>query len=346
MKKKLVLALMMVLVASIAFAGFNFSGTARVKYTLDLINGGITPGGYTTTSGNGGYTIDPNSGANEISPAYFTMNFSSDFYKIAFRETLNDRYNEMDTRAQISLYVDKQLKDIGIELPVSLTATVGNADISGFYAYSDPYGSVDDYYDGFDSNDRNNLPIGFDVGYEGFTARTMFDIVGAEMDPVLSVKGPIVDGVNFAASYLAAATYMGGTSEVNLSATADVAKLAGLDFDFDASIFSIIGFGDAAADPLLLIAVTGGKDDLSAYAQYSLNAPATGIDDSGLYAGVGYTVSEIVSVGADSEYNFTEAILGYDAYITAKLGGVAYRVLLYGDTEGSAKLEARANIAF
>jgi hypothetical protein len=331
MKKKFVLILALALVSSMAFAAFNFGGEALVGYKFDLANGGVSTYGY------------------DGSTSYFYMNATSDYAKVAFRLSVTDptSYNYQETQAALTLYIDKALAAEGVELPVSLTAYIGDADVSGFYSYVDPTGIVDDYYDGFDANTRTNYPLGFDVGYEGYTFRTMFDIVGTEVNPVVSAKGAVVDGVSFAASYLAANKYIAGSSsEVNLSATADIAALADLDFSLSGSVFTVLGLGSPTDSPIVLAAVTGGKDAVSAYAEFSLNAVEASADTVGIYAGASYALTDLVTVGADCGYTVDESLFSYSGYVKTTIGGVQYKAKLGGDTDGSLYLKTQAYIAF
>ncbi|MFA7168887.1 MAG: hypothetical protein WC096_08300, partial [Sphaerochaetaceae bacterium] len=190
MKKKFVLVLALALVGSLAFAGFNFSGEALVGYKFDLANGGVSTYGYDAIGND--------------TTAYFSMNATTDYAKVAFRNAKsgNSAYNYELVKAQLSLYLDKALAAKEVKLPVSVTLTLGNADNSGFYSYLDPDSIVDDNYDGFGVNTRDDYPIGIDVGYEGYTARTMFDIVGSEVNPLVSIKGTPIEGVGFAASFV------------------------------------------------------------------------------------------------------------------------------------------------
>ena len=334
MKKKFVLVLALALIGSFAFAGFNFSGEALVGYKFDLANGGVSTYGY------------------DSSTAYFSMNATTDFAKIALRTSFTDptSYNYQETKAQLSLYLDKALAAKDINLPVSLTLYLGNASVSGFYAYDDPNGIVDDNYDGFNSNARDNFPIGIDVGYEGYTVRTMFDIVGSTADPLFSVKGTPIDGVSFAASYLYANNYIAGSdSEFNLSAKVDVAKLADLDFNLSASAFTVLGIGEnVTGKPVVLAALTGGKDALSGSVEYSLNATKDNASSSlgpRIFGGVSYAFTD-ATVGGGVDYQFEGSITSYSVYAKTELGGVTYKAVVGGDSEGAAYLKAQAYLAF
>jgi hypothetical protein len=245
------------------------------------------------------------------------------------------------------VYLDEALAEQGIDLPVGLTAYLGNTAKAGFYSYTDPYGIVDDSYDWFQANNRTDYPIGLDVTYEDYTVRAMYDFVGDDSTygPLVSVKGTPVDGIDFAASFVGAAVYVDGSSEFNVSATADIATLAGLDFDLDASFFTVFGT-DASADPIFLAAVTGGMDDLSAYAEFSMNAVDYGYETYGIFAGASYALTDITSVGADMDYDVDASVLGYDAYVKSTIGGVTYKAKLYGDTDGNYGLKTQAYISF
>lgn len=109
--------------------------------------------------------------------------------------------NSFDTQAQINLFLDKALADAGLALPVSLTAYVGNASVSGFYAYSDPTGTIDDNYDDFRSsnNSRDYYPIGLDVGYQNYvTVRGIYDFFWGDDGYMFSAKSTPIDGVDVA----------------------------------------------------------------------------------------------------------------------------------------------------
>jgi hypothetical protein len=338
MKKKFVLILALALVSSMAFATFNFGGEALVGYKFDLANGGsVSTYGYDNTVG------------------YFYMNATSDYAKVAFRGDFvssssltgsASSYNYEETDIQLSLYLDKALAEKEIELPVSLTAYIGNAALGGFYSYADPSGIVDDNYDWFQANDRSTYPIGVDVGYEGFTFRAMANIVDTEMSPLFSVKGTVVDGISFAASYVGNSVYVSGDSEVNLSATADLAALADLDFSLSGSVFTVLGIGSASDSPIILAAVKGGKDAVSAYAEFSLNAVDAGADTIGIYAGGSYALTDLVTVGADCGYDVDGAVFSYSGYAKSTIGGVTYKAKLGGDTDGALYIKTQAYISF
>jgi hypothetical protein len=331
MKKKFVLILALALVSSMAFATFNFGGEALVGYSFDLDAGSVSTYDYDSTVG------------------YFYMNATTDYAKVAFRGDVDSSssYNYEETAIQLSLYLDKALAEKEIELPVSLTAYIGNAALGGFYSYADPSGIVDDNYDWFQANDRSTYPIGVDVGYEGFTFRAMANIVNARMNPLLSVKGTVVDGVSFAASYVGNSVYVGGDSEVNLSATADLAALADLDFSLKASAFTVFGIA-ATSDPVVLAALTGGKDAMTGYVEYSLNATkdnTSSVAGSRVFVGGSYALAN-ATVGAAVDYTFTSELLGYSAYIKSTLGGVTYKAKLGGYSDGNYYLNTQAYIAF
>ncbi len=334
MKKKFGLILALALVGSMVFAGFNFGGEALVGYKFDLTNlGKPTTYGYDSTAG------------------YFYMNATTDFAKVSLRGVVSgadSSYNYEQVATQLSLYLDKAFMDKGIELPVGLTAYVGDADGSGYYSYVDPDGIVDDNYDGFDSNTRSEYPIGLDVSYEGYKARTFFTITsGTTFDPLFSVKGPIVDGVDFAASFLGAAKYLGGDSEINLSATADVAKLADLDFNLKASVFTLFGI-NATSDPIVLAAVTGGKDALTVSAEYSLNATAdntSSVAGSRIFAGASYALED-VTVGGGADYTVSSSLFGYNVWAKTTLGGATYKAKIAGNSDGALALTTQVYLAF
>ncbi|MDY4609952.1 MAG: hypothetical protein SPD11_04970 [Sphaerochaetaceae bacterium] len=326
MKKRFVALLALGLVTASLFAAINFSGTATVgyKFTFDGTEKGI-------------YDEDG------TSAGYFPVNASiaatTDYAKISFRTAESMSLNSLNLQAQITLYLSKALADAGLELPVSLTAYVGNDQVSGFYAYSDPTSTVDDNYDGFRSanNNRNDYPVALDIGYKNLvTVRGQYDFFNGAKGYMASAKSTPITGVNVALSFannpteLKHGTIAAGYG-VNASALVDIATLAKLDFKLDASAMGFFGFGDGfdGANNIYLAAVTGGYQDIGAYVEYTYNDYENGIANKhGLSFGASYKGVKNLGLSAGLTLKDLTAVqtstLGYYVKAAYTLGNVTY----------------------
>lgn len=329
MKKRFVAFLTLGLVATSLFAAVNFGGTATVGYKF-------------TFDGTGNGIYDENGTSAGYFPVNASLSAATDYAKIAFRtaEDSTLSLNDLDLQAQITLYLDKALADAGLELPVSLAAYVGNAQVSGFYAYADPSGTVDDNYDGFRSanNTRNDFPVALDIGYQNMaTVRGQYDFFNGTDGYLLSAKSSPVDGVDVALSFANNPTELKHDAVeaaygLNASAKVDIAALADLGFSLDASAMGFFGFGGdsfTVADNIYLAAITGGYGDIGGYFEYTYNdydnciankhslgfgASYKGIKNLGLSAG--FTFKDLTSIEGDT--------LGYYVKADYILGGVTY----------------------
>lgn len=326
MNKKFVATLALVLVAAMAFASVSFGGTATVgyKFTFDGSEKGI---------------FDENGTTAGSFPVNASLSATTDYAKIAFRTAEDMSMNSWDVESQITLYLSKALADAGLELPVSLTAYIGNASVSGFYAYADPAGTVDDNYDGFNSkyNNRKDFPIGLDVGYDKYvTVRGIYDFFNSDDGFMVSAKSTPVDGVDVALSVANNPSELNdGTANasigLNASAKVDIAALADLDFNLDASAIGFFGFGDNAdsAGNIYLAAISGGYADIKGYVEYGYNHYETGVSQKhSLGFGASYNGIENLGLSAGLTLKDLSAIesntLGYYVKAAYTLGGVTY----------------------
>lgn len=328
MKKLLTILVVALIATATVFADVSFSGSATVGYKFNF-------DGYATVYGNDNDTAD------------LSLAVTTDYFKVALRDILGTNeggggLNSLDVKAQITLYLDKALADAGLELPVALTGYAGNASVSGFYAYSDPTGTIDDNFDGFSSkyNNRNHYPVGLDVGYQNYvTVRGIYDFYQGTDGYMFSAKSTPVEGVDVALSftnYPAEICHDAVVADygLNISAKADIAKLAGLDFNLDASAMAFIGMGDGydSANNLYFAAVTGGYQDIGAYVEYVYNdyengvALAHGINIGGSYNGIenlslgaGIALRDLSDVSVDT--------FGYNISAAYTLGTVTYKAV-------------------
>lgn len=323
MKKSITLLLVLVLVAGAAFAAPSFSGEAAVNYKVPFDGTNATVSGYDNDT------------------SYLTLSMTDELYKITFRTwTSGNNLNYLETQAAINVFLDKAFAKVGVDLPVGLTGYFGNASVSGFYAYDDPTSIIDNYYDGFNSryNSRNDYPIGLDVTYEKLlTVRGIVDFINtntADTAVLLSAKTTPVEGINVALSYANNPQYSTASSAdehgINVSAKADVATLADLDFNLAVSGIGFVYFDDSSANKYLA-AVTGGKDAVSGYVEYtniaSVNSLNVGggyqlTDDVKLTAGVGLEDLSDISVTGYGKvaYRFADT---FDTYVKGGYDGTA-----------------------
>lgn len=338
MKKLLTILVIALIATATVFADVSFSGSATVGYKFNFED-------VREIYGEDADTAD------------VTVAVTTDYFKVALRTITGLGLNSLDTNAQISLFLDKALADAGLEIPVALTAYVGDASVSGFYAYSDPTGTIDDNYDGFGSsnNTRNDYPIGLDVGYQNYvTVRGIYDFYQGTDGYMFSAKSTPVEGVDVALSFANDPTEIANNSEygINISAKADIAKLAGLDFNLDASAMAFIGMGDGydSANNLYFAAVTGGYQDIGAYVEYVYNDYANGVAQAhGINIGGSYKGIENLSLGAGISLrdltNVNGDTFGYSLSAAYTLGTVTYKAVFL-DVEHKPGFKLQMSLSF
>lgn len=308
MKKTILLLLVLGLVVGTAFATptFKFSGNlgANYKFFFD---------GSKETSG----ADDDYDYRNGAAAADLTLKVTDDFYTVSLRNSLGNQaaFNSKDWYATADLKVSEILASAGIDSPVDLTAHIGNINYYVSSVYTDPTGDDGDYYGLGSGATRANLPVGLTVGYgDIIKVKGVYDIL-AEAGGVQVVTTP-VEGIDASVGFVTKAWVYDDTygwpnyaavatddSAVLASATVDVAALAGLDFDFALSGLGYFYFGDytdaATVSPnIYRAAITGGKDAVSAYVEYTNE-----LEKNNIYFGAGYQATDAlkVSAGVDLE---------------------------------------------
>jgi hypothetical protein len=280
MKKTIVLVAVLVLVVGTAFAAPKFSGNFGFDYKF-FLDGDIATSGY-----------DGTAGAADIS-----LSISDDYYSIGLRNSIDGvaALNAKDWYATATVKVSEILKSIDIELPVTLNALVGNQNFFSSSVYTDPNSSEGDYYSLYSNGvTRANIPFGVSVGLDGIGSATVgYDLLGegvfagAKITPVdgISLAGAIVNDANFD-------SYAPGGKAMTASAALDIAAFAGLDFDLSVAGSTWIAF-DADDQNLFFAAVSGGKDAVSGYVEYTNEQTV-----SNMNVGAGYKVSDASKLSA------------------------------------------------
>lgn len=293
MKKTIALLAALVLIAGTAFAAPTFSGNFGFDYKFSM-DGDIATDGY-----------DGTLGASDIS-----LTISDDYYSVSLRNSIDGdaAFNSKDWYSTATLKVSEILKTIDVELPITLDALVGNQQFYDSSVYTDPNGTEGDYYDLYsDGIARDNIPFGVTVGYEDLgTVTGGYDLLG-EGKFAKVVLTPM-DGISLAANLASNANF--GKVDANgiglsASAAADIAAFADLDFDLAVSGAMWLAF-DTDDINAYFAAVTGGKDAVSAYVEYTNEQTKSNMNIGGAYqindaakvsAGVG-----IADLGDDSEF--------------------------------------------
>lgn len=280
MKKTIVLITVLVLVVGAVSAAPTFSGNFGFDYKFSM-DGDITTSGY-----------DGTAGAADIS-----LSLSDDFYKIGLRNSIDGAaaLNSKDWYATATVKVSEILKSIDIELPITLNALVGNQNFFSSSVYTDPSGAEGDNYALYSNSvARANIPFGVTVGLDGIGSATVgYDLLdkgvfaGATIIPVdgVSLAGAIVNNATFD-------SYAPGGKAMTASASVDVSSFAGLGFDLSVAGSTWIAF-DADDQNLYFATVSGGKDAVSGYVEYT-NEQAV----SNMHVGAAYQVSDASTLSA------------------------------------------------
>ncbi|MDC7247077.1 MAG: hypothetical protein PQJ35_01920 [Sphaerochaetaceae bacterium] len=275
MKKSIVLITSLLLVIGSVSAAPEISGSFGLDYTLGF-DGTLTPSG-----------VDSDLNAAEVS-----ITLSTDYWDLTLRDIAAAG---SDVAAAVTLDVDALLEEVEIELPVELDALVGNQNFFSTSVYTDPSGAEGDYYCLYsESISRGNLPFGLSVGYNDMiTVEGGIDVIDG--GKFMSVELYPAEGLSFAANMASDATFdtydIDGLA-VTASAAADITVLADLDFDLSFSGAGWFAIDDASLNSYF-VAVSGGKDAVSTYLEYT-NEQGT----SNVNVGAGYELSDAVSTSA------------------------------------------------
>nr|WP_321263042.1 hypothetical protein [uncultured Sphaerochaeta sp.] len=220
MKKKFVLTLALVLMVAgtlVAATPIEVSGTFESGYDFEF----TAPTFAQTSSGN------------EAEVKTLTS-ISTDMWKVSLA-TVGVMYDgDAAVAATADIYLDKALAEEGVDLgDISLTLSLGNGvsgDASSVYADLNDYVDDDGTAVGMSTTGDN---FGVKIGYADLVT------VYASADPTLKAFPMVlgatitpVDGVEAAVGFT---NDYSGNNAMTVSAKADVAALAGLDFDFVAT---------------------------------------------------------------------------------------------------------------
>jgi len=315
--KKTITCLLVLCVMFSATAALTFTGGFDYGITIPTDGSAIYTTGHDGTTGTGGGLY---------------LNATGDFYKITF----NGGFDYYAQTAVGYIYVDKALKAIDIELPVSLTLQAGNSRVTALNVYDNPNGN----YAGRIRIDKSaNLPIAMTVGYgtkfTGMVGYSFNDSPASLADQVqnfiLSTKIVPIDGISATVSWTNHDQYSAsrGFTTTQQAVTAVSAKVnlaqlvadlpVGISVSAAASIFDFAALGTSFA----AIDLAFSMDDLAMDIEYEynqgnthgigMNASYAGIKDIGLSAGVG---SGDISDITDNLWYYLKA--------SYKLGGVNY----------------------
>lgn len=274
MKKSIVLVAVLALVVGSVFAEANFSGAFSFDYLMTM-DGTVAAEG-----------ADMDTRAGEL-----FLGFSDDAWDLDIR-TVTDAGSKIgDVDATATVKINAILDTVDVTLPVAVNALVGNQRFAGATVYADPSGAEGDY--AFLSTDiqRVNLPFGASVSYEDIvTLKAGFDIIDEGM--FLSTVVKPVEGISVAFNIVDEADfdlYQVSGVGISTSAAADIAVLAGLDFDLSVSASGWFAVDDDTKNNYFA-AVTGGVDAVSVFAEYTNEQ-----EISNLYFGGRYGISESLS---------------------------------------------------
>lgn len=325
MKKTLFVTFVALVCATSIFAAISVSGSATAGYTFN-------------------FDGDYEQKLEDAAVGEIGLGVETDYAGVSFDIVVPDGGNndlgELDFQAGISLYVDKMLKDAGLEIPVDVTLYTGNTNKAVLYAYKDPAGRIDDDY-GLKSKNVSssaNLPVFADVSYNDLvTVRAGVDFIGVDgakgfsvsslINPVsgLSVAfGVVNDGNAFNSGVVA-------PYALNLSSSVDIDKMVDMPFALNLSALTYIGMGEGfdQKDDLVFASVTAGYQDVEGYVEYSYNDyVAAGVDGAHrIEMGLGYNGIENLSLGTSFAFNnladVSSSTIGYDISAEYTIGNVA-----------------------
>lgn len=329
MKKTIVLLAIGILVTGTAFAEPTFSGNFGIHYLWNFEDGFSTEG------------VDGGSEAAELN-----LKLATDYVDLALRGVAA---NGGDVDATADVKVNKVLESL-VDLPFALTAHVGNQALAAKSVYTDPTGDISDNY-WFASSDgatRDNLPFAFTADYQDLVSvYAGADVISKDLGAAVVVKP--VDGVSASLSYIEnAKSFSGDTSSsyaqgMLASATADIAALAALDFNLALSGYGRFYLGDetvptgapSLADPnAYRVALTGGKDAISAYAEYTNEAKV-----NNAYVGLGYDLTDDVNVSAGLAFeDLSDTAVGGNVKVAYSVAGFdTYLKYAYDGAQTGAK---------
>ncbi|MFA7129838.1 MAG: hypothetical protein WC136_11760, partial [Sphaerochaeta sp.] len=249
---------------------------------------------------------------------------TGDFWKVAIGGGTISFDDDATNVATATIYLDKALAAEGVDMgDVTLALSIGNTTT---FKPADVY---------TDSNDAvaelemagSDYTSSVTVGYGTLaTVQLAADLADGTNKPmVVGVKAVPVDGISAAVGYT---NYATGSAKggVTGSVTADVAKLAGLDFGLTVSAIDV--YLTTPETNKLYVEAKGSYEDIAAWVEYqniagtsNLIAKATfsGIENTSVYAKVKLNdLSDIATViGAGASYAMGGVTYALDAEYTA-----------------------------
>ncbi|NCC66488.1 MAG: hypothetical protein EOM15_17785 [Spirochaetia bacterium] len=315
MKKKFVLTLALVLMVAaslVAATPLEVSGSFKTGYDFK----------FASTNA---FTQIENKSEAEVATL---VNFEGDFWKVSLATEAVNYDSDDAVAAKAELYLDKALAEEGIDLgDIALTLTVGNG-VSG----AAPTVLADK--NGFRDDDGSALEMattgdnfGITLGYSDLvkvyfsvdpTLKALPMVVGATITPVDGVDAT----VGFTNDYA-------GNNGMLVSAAADVAALAGLDFALDVTgefIFDL----DAETTVITADAATTieGIGVWAAFFKDAADVNALAVKASYALEVEGFTVTPYVMAEMNNLSNIVKATSEYTIGADAKyaMGGATYNL--------------------
>ncbi len=306
MKKGIIVLLITLLAATSVFA-LDFHGSFRA--------------GYQFTFGDEVAITDVSrlkdlAGRFSISSSAEGDGWSLDLWSPAFDSAANKDYYGYYGSIKALLTVDYSAT-LGLPEDVSAQFMLGDNGFSIYVPYLDPtsysYNYIDSVGDG--------IMAGASFGYKNYS------ITGA-IDPVSEngKSGIVYAGADYGFVSVGAGMQIKKDAlDVEAGFVFDVAEVAQLD-DISAKVSALYQYAKENDNHDLFIAVSGGYDAISAYAEFIAQLTAKEYD---LNAGVSYNLGNGVSVGADGSFEFDgdKAIAGA-GWAKCKLNGVTYQAWL------------------
>jgi len=321
MKKGIIVLLITVLVATSVFA-LDFHGNFRAGYKFDFgdsvkisdVNrlGGLSGRFYITSGAEGeGWTLN--------------------LWAPVFDCTEKKGYYGYYSPIAALLTVDYSAV-LGLPEDASVQLMLGDNDGFSIYVpYLDPTASSYNYI----SSEGSGIVTGLAFGYKNYS------IAGA-IDPD-EVSGIVYANADFDfVSVGAGAQFMEDVLDVEAGFVFDIAKVAKLD-NASAKISALYQFAKESEDKShdLYVAVTGGYDALSAYAEFIAALTSKNYD---LNAGLSYALTDSFSVGADGAFEFDgDKAMSGAGWAKYKLNGVTYQAWVGYSSNVYAKAQVTLN---
>ena len=303
MKKKFLTLALVLMVAVTLFAAtpIEVSGTLTAGYKFTF--GGANPG--TVGNNNGKATI--------------VSSFTGDHWKVSIGGNLQYGANKGLASATAEIYLDKALKDQGVDMgDFKVTLHAGTGVKKGAYSVFAEKG-----HDAVKVEMATGDNAGITLGY-GSLAKLYFSFFPNRAFPmVVSAQVTPVDGVDVTFGY----TNDSAANDLLVTAKADIAKLAGLDF----ALASTAQFAYDVDAKAMVVGVDAATtiEGIGAYVAYQLAAKAHGLAVGASYSttvegftvggGADFTVGDLANFG--NTWN-----VKVNASASYALGGATYKL--------------------